>query len=379
MMRSLHPFCALSQLKRSLSRGWFVAILALLLLPASLAFGQRARDQARVLFREGDKLFAKGDYAGALDWFQKAKALYPSYKIDLNIATTLVALGRLPEAAESYELFLRSPSGEIPKELLAVVSHSLEDLRRKLSAIEILCRHDGAAISVDAKSIGVTPRPIPIYVLPGAHLVEVKKAKLPPFRRSLELSAGEMLKVTVVFGVDDTQKQVKAPTPPEPTETPVPTPPSEPEVATPAPEKPAAPVPRSAPPETTDAAPKPSRGRTIAAFTTLGVGVACLATAGALYGVGFTQKNAAYDDYQAARTQADIDGHWADVEKAHTLTIVGHVAAGVGAAALGVSLYLFLTRSPAAEAPPPRAAQRLPQVTLSASAHAAAVFVTADF
>jgi Flp pilus assembly protein TadD len=68
-----------------------MAALALILALSSpgAAAAQAAREQARTLFLEGNKLHDAGDFAGALEKFREARRLFPSYKIDLNIANTL--------------------------------------------------------------------------------------------------------------------------------------------------------------------------------------------------------------------------------------------------------------------------------------------------
>ncbi len=64
-----------------------------------------------------------------------------------------------------------------------------------------------------------------------------------------------------------------------------------------------------------------------------------------MYGVGQSSGSAAYDRYHLTAEPAEMDAHWQDVEAAERLFIGGHVMVGLSAAALGVSLYSFLTRS----------------------------------
>lgn len=86
------------------------------------------------------------------------------------------------------------------------------------------------------------------------------------------------------------------------------------------------------------------RSKTIWAYTSLGLSLACVVTSGVLYGVGFSMRAEAYDRYSAAQRQSEIDQHWEDVETHEQKLLAAHVLAGVGAAALGLSLYMFLTR-----------------------------------
>ena len=123
------------------------------------------------------------------------------------------------------------------------------------------------------------------------------------------------------------------------------------------------------------------RGRTFWAWTTLGVGLACAAGAGVLYGVGSTRVSSAYAGYSgltAADAGATFDEKWAEVESAGDLYIGGHVLAGLAAAAVGVSIYLFATRPSAAERAA-AAAERGLRLGLSADGQGAGLFVRGDF
>ena len=77
---------------------------ALLALPSHEAEAQSDKRKAAKLFRTGNKLYARGNAKKALEKFLKARKLYPSYKLDLNIATCLYDMGRHAEAARELEL-----------------------------------------------------------------------------------------------------------------------------------------------------------------------------------------------------------------------------------------------------------------------------------
>jgi hypothetical protein len=159
--------------------------------------GQSLEDQARVLFREGNDRYAKGDYQGALDRFRKAKALHPSYKIDLNIGTALNALGRHTEAAEHYDLFLRRADRVAPRDLVKEVATSLDELRGKLGSFEVTCSLPGAKVEVDGRQVGMTPLTRPLYVEPGSHQIAVRKIGYDPHVVTLALAPGERKRLVV--------------------------------------------------------------------------------------------------------------------------------------------------------------------------------------
>lgn len=68
-----------------------------------------ATPEAQRLLAEGSALYKQGDYAGALDRFERVNTLYPRAGLILNIGTTLAALGRNVEAANAYQSYLDHP------------------------------------------------------------------------------------------------------------------------------------------------------------------------------------------------------------------------------------------------------------------------------
>ena len=74
---------------------------------------------------------------------------------------------------------------------------------------------------------------------------------------------------------------------------------------------------------------KERRRKAIWAYSSLGLALACAGTAAALYGIGFDAGNAANEEYLSSKSQQEMDGHYADVEKAKDMLVAGHVLAGV--------------------------------------------------
>ena len=304
-----------------------LTLLALLALPCD-ALAQSPRKQAEVLLREGNRLFHGGDHAAALDRFRRARALFPSYKIAFNLATTLDALGRLTEAATQYAAFLAGAGAGTDTAQDAVVKARarVAQLDRLLARLVIRTKVAGALVTVDGRELGRTPvQPELIYLTAGPHRVVLRHPGHPTLSQMVELKAGERRALTWP---------------------PASTPASRPFAAPAAASRPAlapasAPSAAAAPTPTSALAPTPPRSR-LWAWISLGVGVACAAGAGVLYGVGSAQGDAAHERYLAAWRLEEISSHRADVESAERLLIGGHVLAGVAAAAIGLSIYQFV-------------------------------------
>jgi tetratricopeptide (TPR) repeat protein len=294
-----------------------LALFALLPTVPSAVQAQEPKQRARALFKRANELFSRGMYLDALRKYREARALYPSVKIDLNIGATLDALGRRTEAAAFIERFLVQ-SAAAPTDVIDAATARLEELRRKLARVKITTLVEGATLWVDNKAVGTTPMELPIYLEPGPHRLRLERKGHPPVSRALELAAGQQVSVDLT---------------------------------------PRARIPASQP---TATAPRRAAGdrmlqdrrraRTLWAYGTLAAGSVLVATAAVLYGVGASQGNAAHDSYKQATDPAEMDAHYEDVEAARSKLIAGHVLMGAGVAALGASVYLFLTR-PRPEAP----------------------------
>ncbi len=270
--------------------------------------------RARALFIEANQLFDRGMLQDALTLYRQARDLYPSFKIDLNIGGTLDALGRRTEAAIYFERFLLNAS-KAPKGVAREAKRRLKALRRKLGWIKITCMVEGAVIMLDGRSVGRTPRDLPLYVTPGRHRISLERAGYLPKVKMITMAAGK--RKALDFLLDPVgQPGVSA----------------------------GAAAPLAAP-----AVQKRRRTKNILALSALGLGVALTAGAAALYGVGLSKGNDAYESYLTAGTLAEADSTYEDVQSAKTLVIVGHALLGAAVAAYGFSFYSFVTRPCTAE------------------------------
>lgn len=86
------------------------------------------------------------------------------------------------------------------------------------------------------------------------------------------------------------------------------------------------------------------QSKTTWGYVSLGAGAALAAGAAILYGVGYSQGAEAHDRYMSSFGVAEINAHYADVKAARGKLYAGHALAGLAAAAVGVSVYLLLTR-----------------------------------
>jgi len=154
------------------------------------AAASQGKDRAQALLKEGSALYKQADFATALKKFEEAYALYPSPKLQSNIAQADRELGKTVEAVEAFETFLVQAPDAAP-EIVAEARQSLAELKPKLAQIRVDAI-GGANVMVDDRSLGVTPIARIIWVLPGRHSVTVKHPSYLPVSLQVTVSVGEI-------------------------------------------------------------------------------------------------------------------------------------------------------------------------------------------
>lgn len=326
----------------------FTAVLPAVILAMALSFPSFVlagdTEQAGKLFKQGNKLREAEKYSEALDKYNAAYKLLPSFKIEYNTALVLEKMGNHPAAYMVYKSFLKSGAGKSPRRVLDRAENKLESLKRKIAILRVSCNLARASVEINGVDFGTTPLPEEVPLKPGEAVVKVHSPGHIPHESRLRLSAGSAAEV----------KASLKPIPAAPAAQPPPSPAPEDQHGGEAEQNDStAAAPHSASSEQNSEATylriksRESKTKTTWAWTTLGVGLACAAGAGVMYGVGFSQRSAAYDEYSDTNKNAsseELNDKWSEVEAGHRLTIGGHVLAGAAAVAVGVSVYMFLTR-----------------------------------
>ena len=251
------------------------ATLLMLSLHPNTVFADTPRQEALNLFKQGNALYTNGNYKGALDKYWKARALFPNYRIDMNVAKTLDDMGRHTKAAMEYERFLQRADKTAPMAAIKMARDRLDELKKKLSSLKLTCLEKDATIKVNGKIVGTTPVDSRLYLKPGQYLVVVSLAPNEPYRWESKLEAGDHRNLSVKFLPKKSSES-------KPEEVTSPEINKKSELATNKQEETAIVLPDSL----DQLILKKRRGKTIWAWTMLGVSLACVAGAGVMYGVG---------------------------------------------------------------------------------------------
>jgi hypothetical protein len=190
--------------------------------PAIRVEDPKARPLAAALMTEGVRQLQAQQYEQALANFLEAYGKFPSPKILLNIGSTLRDMGRLADAANTYQRYLADPA--TGPERIAEVKELLVRLDSELTILTIRVQPRAAEVSIDAGPFIAVGTTLQTRVRPGLHTVRARKDA-----GTVELT---------VNGFEGEQKDITA-TIPEPAATPTTgtTPPPAPKVtATPTPD-----------------------------------------------------------------------------------------------------------------------------------------------
>lgn len=187
---------------------WLVAAGAIALTPPTAASAQPHDDAftksaARSLAQEGDALFAKGDYAGALDRFDRARSLIQAPTLDVRRARILAKLGRLLEAEEQY---LETATTKLPAGAPDAFAKAVDEARTELESLKrripnlVIERDPGVgAVQLDGKLVADALLGVNVPVDPGERVIAGDGAAT----LTIQIGEGETRRVRLAPGADD--------------------------------------------------------------------------------------------------------------------------------------------------------------------------------
>jgi tetratricopeptide (TPR) repeat protein len=160
------------------------------------------RKAAIKLVSQGDRLFKKGDYAGALARYQEAYQIFPSPKIFYAMAKAEAELGRTLDALAHYEQFIDEAGDEVNEELRVDAQVSVQELEKTLAVVRFDVRPDGVTVAVDGAEVGVSPVDKPVRLAPGEHVYHFEKSGWTSVDKRARLAAGDRLDEQITLRED---------------------------------------------------------------------------------------------------------------------------------------------------------------------------------
>ena len=172
----------------------YARLLATLSLLSAMAIGSTAAampadtDDVKT---KADASFDCRDYGAALAGYREALAKRGDPRLYYNIAQTLTALERFPEALASYQTFIsEAPPGTLNAAQQEKFFTLLDELKAKIARVEVKCSVAGARVLVRDQVVGTVPLAGPVSVNAGPAKVEVIADGYKPFVTNVNLPGG---------------------------------------------------------------------------------------------------------------------------------------------------------------------------------------------
>lgn len=281
--------------------------------------------EARKHFTRAVAFYKDADYKSALVEFQAAYDALPSFKLLYNIGQTQGQVGDYTGALVSFKAYLDQGGANIPKARRAEVEAELRRLGDHVAQVHISVTEPGADVTVTGErtmSLGQSPIAEPILLNGGAWTVTAKKEGFANAEEKITVAGGD--KVTLRLGM-------QRPPPPEPPKTPVVV------VPPPEPERHATEQPKEKPRSMT---PVWIAGGATVVLTAGAVTTGVLAlSAKSDYDKGLNKLGVAPGDLSSAH------------DKEKTFALASDILGGAAILGAAVTVYLYVTRSPRADAP----------------------------
>jgi hypothetical protein len=155
---------------------------------------------------EVEKLYNEGVAAAAeLQWekarqrFAEAFALDPRPQIAANLGNAELELGKMRDAAEHLDYFLREDK-DAEAEARAEVKALFATAALSIVTVDLSVDHDGADLFVNHSHVGKSPLTKRLFLEPDSYIFEAKKDGLKPGSQALDLSRGTSVGVKLVMG-----------------------------------------------------------------------------------------------------------------------------------------------------------------------------------
>lgn len=165
--------------------------------PASLAHS--LSPQSKALYDEGRALYAKGDYASALDRFKRAHDGTSDPRLLWNMAACEHKLGHDVRMLHLLREYLETGGSLLTDSDRRDASKLLSTVRAQVATLALTTDPDGANVEIDGEQVATTPLNDPLLVDPGDHRIRVSKTGYQDETRSQSFPNGEQVTLSVTL------------------------------------------------------------------------------------------------------------------------------------------------------------------------------------
>ncbi len=176
---------------------------------ASAQQGPTVSAEAQRLLAEGIVAFEQGQNGTAIERFRAAYLAGRAPVALVNLGQALRAAGRVLEAVETFERYLREGGARVPAERAAAVRETIDALRGQLASLVITSDPAGARVRLDGTEVGTTPLAAPLVVAAGVHTVELDLAEAVVVRERVRVAGRARRAVTFRLATMQTAAQLE--------------------------------------------------------------------------------------------------------------------------------------------------------------------------
>jgi hypothetical protein len=144
-------------------------------------------DQARTHYERGMQLFNEDNFEAALNEFERAYELAPSFRILFNMARIQRQQNNYAAALQNFQSFLAEGGTAVSDERRREIERDIEVLRSRVASVDVRVNVEGAELFVDdvpvcagiqgqRGCIGKSPLSGPLLINPGRRKISAMKA-----------------------------------------------------------------------------------------------------------------------------------------------------------------------------------------------------------
>jgi PEGA domain len=156
-------------------------------------------ETARELFAKGVKAAQQQRWDQCRAAFLAAYGVKPHPQIAGNLSACEVKLGMYRDAAEHVSIFLRAQRPDAPPERRTAADAVLKEASAKIAITRLDVAPDGAEVLLDGRQLGDASLTLPLFLEPGAHVIEVRQEGYVTAKRPLDAMAGTSTEIKIAL------------------------------------------------------------------------------------------------------------------------------------------------------------------------------------
>lgn len=158
--------------------------------PAPAAEPAPHEDRRRALYQQGKEAIKAQRWVDARTKLEEAWAISQSYDVALLLAQAEFNLERFDQSARLLDHYFRNVPAKESEKTLANAKQAFAAAKANVSVVSVQAPHD-VEVWLDGKLVGPSPLATPLFVLPGRHKFEARRAEAASVHELEAVAGGE--------------------------------------------------------------------------------------------------------------------------------------------------------------------------------------------